>query len=710
MIESGLVYIHSDKASNGFSGCGALVEGPFVVTCRHVWEQAQQAAHGGPVLVCFPPPKGKGKPVFEDATLADECDPGGSRPDLVILKVEVPLESSALSVARAGAVGSGPAKALAGLQGRDKRLPYGVDDVIIRGSIEACVNSKGLCQFTGANGQGYWSDRGSSGSPLVLDDANALAGILCLSETGARPGAAELHEAFVLPASTIHAFLRAHVGRTAAKAQGVDILKIPGIMDLLGASELSLAELRRRLDAYFANVKVLAAEIASPGNAGTAPPSGEGAAAALASARALGASFEPAAALAVLDKALAEEARIGGEPLLLLLNEKARQQQLVLDHRGAIACLAVITVLSPDSYREWIALGDTRQRIGNLRTAIDAYRGGLEAATRLDRPSDIATAHQRVGTVLRKMGDLAGALAEARAGFGITQRMAGQDTNRAALQRELAVSHNSIGVILADLGDSAGALDEFNSGLAIIRNLCALDPDQARWQHDLSISHERIGRVLLALDNLPKALEAFRAAAVIRETLCLRDPDNAEWQRELGVSHHKVGETRQAQALLDAKAGDRAPQAQESLAAALASFRTALAVFERLAEHDPDNAELQRDVSAAHGSIGAVRLLQGDLAGALAAYRANLAISERMTDTDPDRADWQRDLLVAYRNMASADPGGWGAWIGDALGTATRLAARGGLALKDAWMIPDLQARLAAPPPDADPGTPAPPG
>lgn len=711
MIEAGLVYIHFDRSSSGFAGCGALVEGPFIVTCRHVWDQARQAARGNPVLVCFPPQQGNGEPMFSEATLADDCNDGARPPDLLILEAAVPAASAALSVERSISAETGPAAALAVLYGRDPDTP--VLELTIPGTISPRIAPSGLRQFTGG-GKGYWFDRGSSGSPLGLDNGTTLAGILCISEIGRQPGAAEIHEAFLLPASTIHRFLRALVGRRVAGSRDtdIDIGKMPEILDLLGASELSLADLRRRLDRYFDNVEARAGEIVEAESAEAAPRFVEGATAALAGARALSDGFEPAAAMAVLDKALADEARTSGQSLLLLLIEKARQQQLFLDHQGAIACLSVITVLSPDSYREWISLGDTQQRVGNLKAAIEAYRGGLGAAGRADRQSDLATAHQRIGAALRDMGDLAGALAEARASLGITQRIARQDVNQADLQRELAVSHNSVGIILADLGDPAGALQEFNASLAIGKDLRALDPDQARWQHDLSISHERIGRVLLALDNLPAALDAFQSAAALRQTLSERDPGNTEWQRELGVSHHKVGETHRAQALLDAnaEAEDRRPQAQQSLAAALASFRAALAAFEPLAEGDPDNAELQRDVSAAHSSIGGILLLQGDRAGALAAYRKSLTIVERQVDRDPDRADWQRDLLVSCERMASASPDGRRAWISRALGIATRLAERGRLGPNDTWMIANLQARLAALPPDTNPGVPASPG
>jgi hypothetical protein len=44
MIEQALVYIYSMNPARRFIGCGALVEGGYVATCRHVWRMATEAA------------------------------------------------------------------------------------------------------------------------------------------------------------------------------------------------------------------------------------------------------------------------------------------------------------------------------------------------------------------------------------------------------------------------------------------------------------------------------------------------------------------------------------------------------------------------------------------------------------------------------------------------------------------------------------------
>jgi hypothetical protein len=84
---------------------------------------------------------------------------------------------------------------------------------------------------------------------------------------------------------------------------------------------------------------------------------------------------------------------------------------------------------------------------------------------------------------------------------------------------------------------------------------------------------------------------------------------------------------------------------------ALAAYRAGMAIRERLAAADRDNADWQRDLSVSHNKIGDVLQRQGDLNGALAAYRAGMAIAERLAAADRDNADWQRDLAFSLYRM-----------------------------------------------------------
>jgi predicted negative regulator of RcsB-dependent stress response len=91
--------------------------------------------------------------------------------------------------------------------------------------------------------------------------------------------------------------------------------------------------------------------------------------------------------------------------------------------------------------------------------------------------------------------------------------------------------------------------------------------------------------------------------------------------------------------------------AQGNLPDALAAYKAALAIAERLAKADPENAGWQRDLSVSHEKIGDVLVAQGNLPDALAAYKAALAIAERLAKADPENAGWQRDLAISNERL-----------------------------------------------------------
>ena len=91
MIEQSLVYIYTATPARRFVGCGALVEGGYVTTCRHVWRMATGAAKAEPngplrVEVEYPRSRQDDGTVRRLAQLVDACEGGtGPSPDLVLL-------------------------------------------------------------------------------------------------------------------------------------------------------------------------------------------------------------------------------------------------------------------------------------------------------------------------------------------------------------------------------------------------------------------------------------------------------------------------------------------------------------------------------------------------------------------------------------------------------------------------------------------------
>jgi Flp pilus assembly protein TadD len=138
-----------------------------------------------------------------------------------------------------------------------------------------------------------------------------------------------------------------------------------------------------------------------------------------------------------------------------------------------------------------------------------------------------------------------------------------------------------------------------------------------------------LGDVLQTKGRLDEALAAFREALAIFQRLASTDPSNAGWQRDLAVAHAKVGDIVQAQGRLDE---------------ALATFREAFAISQRLASTEPSNANWQRDLAIAHSSLGQAYQSMGNEKNAQSSYRSAVDAMEQAVAMSPGNVGWKQDL------------------------------------------------------------------
>jgi tetratricopeptide (TPR) repeat protein len=444
MIETGLVYVHSTKPTRRFVGCGALIEGGYVATCRHVWRMATKAAaktHPNQPLeveIEFPGSWQGGTTVRHVASLIDSCEPAGGRaPDLVLLlPTEIPGNVIALQLATENRFEIGEGYARAGLQGRDQNKPQEVRDVEIRGEIADYIGFDGRRQFTGDNPISYWSIPGSSGSPVFRKGGQQLAGILSLSELGA------LHEAFVVPATTIRRYLVELVVRRTPTAESINPDLLRPILETIGETDVPVAEIPNRLKQFVDAARGRAGEPVQPSNDGADIDATIGAA------RAKLGNLDTTGARAILAEKIAEEETARRQRLIPLLEEESAIERLGYDYDAAKASLQKLLMLDPERTRSWIELGDLFVTTGGLDQAANAFRHSL----------------------------------------AITDRLTRADLNNAGWQRDLAVSYERIGNVQVAQGALAAALESCRTSLAIRERLAQTDPGNAGWQRDLSVS------------------------------------------------------------------------------------------------------------------------------------------------------------------------------------------------------------------------------
>jgi tetratricopeptide (TPR) repeat protein len=624
-----LVHIYHVDAPEQLIGCGAMVEGGYIATCRHVWQDAGGDKRES-VMVAFPYALENKKPALRPATLADACETDPDEPDvdLVLLRVaDTPakLRGAGLKITRDADFESGDAYAFAWIGTKEKNVP-------VDGRIASVVDDEGLRNFGVNEPEGYWLEKGSSGSPVILKNLPKLAGLVSIADVEGDQKDVKLREAFIVPGTIIWRFVSAAQAGPVAEREKVDIDKLRDLLANLGHDNVPAGEIPAKLEESLKALRAQGEKQAAPSNAGADID------ATIAAARAKLRESDPQGALALLRAKRAEETQARVKRETALLAEEAEIERRAYDYAGAKATLEELLGLDPDAVWRWIDLGELWQMTGNLAEASRAFHAALDAARRLGLARDEALALERLGGVLDQQGKLTDALQSYQAQLAIVERLAKADPDNTMGQRDLSVSYNKIGNILSSQGKLTDALRSFSDGLAIVERLAKADPNNTQWQYDLGFSNERIGDVLVAQGNLAGAMKSYRARHEIITHLAKADPNNAQWQRDLSVSYNKIGSVLVQQGT--------PTEAQQS-------FRHGLAIIEHLALVDPDNTQWQYDLGVLNERIGDVLLAQGDLAGAMKSYRARHEIITHLAKADPNNAQWRRDLSVSYNKIGN---------------------------------------------------------
>jgi tetratricopeptide (TPR) repeat protein len=520
MIETALVYIRSRDESRRFVGCGALVEGPYVVTCRHVWRDADGEKNGG-VIVEFQRSRDEsGEMRQADAHLVDACDTEKPAPDLVLLGIgDLPAGVLPLTVATEERfeTGSGRIHAF---------IPSRAVDVFVKGTIESGTVAGGLRQISGDAAPGYWTEPGSSGSPAFIGDGMQLAGILRLSETGNPP----VRQAFILPGTTIRRHMERMTKAKVAAGMGVDIATLEKAIPGLDLTNVPVGEIAARIAEKVAAIEAKAAERPAVSNAGEDIEKAREEAASN-----LGA-MDTDAALAVWDRLLATE-KDAFETLtrrrITMLAEKAAIHQLRLEYRDALAVLREVIRLDPDAAAYWVEIGDIELATGTIDSAFPSFEAALGVARKIMDERLVSVSLDRIGDVLVARNDLGGALKAYEEGLEIARRLMAADPSHAERARDVSVSVNKIGDVLVARNDLGGALKAYEEGLEIRRRLMAADPSHAERARDVSVSLAKIGIAERQQGQNKAACARFLEARAIIEPLAKGAPDNHIRQTDL---------------------------------------------------------------------------------------------------------------------------------------------------------------------------------
>jgi tetratricopeptide (TPR) repeat protein len=221
-----------------------------------------------------------------------------------------------------------------------------------------------------------------------------------------------------------------------AEEKGVPVAPLRAVLEKLGAAQMAIEEIPKRLAAAADELIQLRADLARLRN--DKPEF----AAIRVRASALIDRGEFDAARAELRKgreaarALREEFSRSEAGFLL---DEARVDRLQFNYDDAYAKFAEASRLDPDNCWIWIDLGDLWIMRGSLAEAEKSFRHAINAARRSGDERDLSVSYNKIGDVLVAQGNLPEALKSYRDGLAIRDRLAQADPGNAGWQRDLSV-------------------------------------------------------------------------------------------------------------------------------------------------------------------------------------------------------------------------------------------------------------------------------
>ena len=221
-------------------------------------------------------------------------------------------------------------------------------------------------------------------------------------------------------------------------------------------------------------------------------------------------------------------------------------------------------------------------------------------------------------------------------------------TNPVSLRR-LAEASFELGLLSGEINEKEDALYAFEQARASWNRLTQIDPVNSDYKVGLARSDTEIGHQLESKGQPVAALAHFEAARRILERLAGSDPaarPPAE-QADRALVYHSIGN----QEMKLIKGG----KSQDHKAKALAAFESALPIWERLIQIDPQDIHYQGDLTWALTQIGVLQNDPNRLREALAAYKVARPLRERLVHDQPSSTWAVLDLVTNQFNQGTLE-------------------------------------------------------
>jgi serine/threonine protein kinase/tetratricopeptide (TPR) repeat protein len=247
----------------------------------------------------------------------------------------------------------------------------------------------------------------------------------------------------------------------------------------------------------------------------------------------------------------------------------------------------------------------------------------------------LAAGYFQLGELTDKIGSKPEALAVHRKALAVRRELAAAERADVETRLDLAHSLDKVAQLLRATGDNAGALAAFQEQRDLAERLEAEDPTDAA-RSCLALSHLGTGLVHSETGKPEEAMASYRKALAIRQKLADLNPAVTRFQTDLANSHRILG-------LLLWNTG----KPEEAMLA----FRQGLAIFQKLADANPAITEFQVGLAQNHNNIGVLLKAGGKLEEAMVAYCKTLAIFQKVADANPAVTEFQVGLAKSHNNI-----------------------------------------------------------
>ena len=286
-------------------------------------------------------------------------------------------------------------------------------------------------------------------------------------------------------------------------------------------------------------------------------------------------------------------------------------------------------------------LADLTDKVGRKEDVLAAHRAVLAAREALAaEPGTDAATKAEVG---RSLTAIAGLLTsteqtdEALATFRRAESLlAGLAESEPSARAALAACRIELGFLLYLTGKSAEAMAVYKMALADQEALAAAHDASNDVRHGLAHTHRGIGVLLMNMDKLVDSETELRAAMAIYQKLADDNPDVIEFRSSLAYSHYLV-----------------AAVLMKTHRPAVAEYRAALAIQQEVVADNPAVTSFRRFLAMSHLDVATALQFAGESSAAEAELRTARETLQKLADDNPDVTTFRMYLAQSYDSLSS---------------------------------------------------------